>query len=121
MTSFSMDGTGALRLDPATEKDLSDWANVYQEKFFKGWPEPFVTIRIIDDTGGIACFDTNSKAAFVERPICASHKFAKIALLHEMVHINLFTKYGDPDKDHGFRFKSEINRMIQEGAYENLL
>jgi SprT-like family len=46
---------------------------------------------------------------------------AKIALLHEMIHLKLYIENGDPGEDHGPRFRSELTRLMKEGAYDRLL
>ena len=75
----------------------------------------------MDDAGGVACFDTESKTAYIEASTTRSEKFTRIALLHEMVHINLFVTTGNPDADHGTAFTMEIKRLMQTGAYDQLL
>jgi hypothetical protein len=42
--------------------------------------------------------------------------FAKICLLHEMVHIKLW-----PFRFHGKKFNAEIERLVLSGAYRDLL
>jgi hypothetical protein len=120
MTSFSMDEHGNIIKDPATEDDLSRWANAYHEKYFTG-PAPDIHIKIVDDAGGVACFNTESKTACIDVSTTRSEKFTRIALLHEMVHINLFGTTGNPDADHGTAFITEIKRLMQARAYDQLL
>lgn len=120
MTSYSMNEKGDIVKDPATEKDFCAWADAYQAKYFSRH-NPDVKIKLVDDAGGNACFAPETKTAYIERAVAASENFSRIALLHEMVHINLFDENGDPDADHGPRFKGEIKRLMKAGAYDNLL
>lgn len=120
MPNFSLDENGNFVKEPASVHDFCNWANTYQSRYFTG-PAPDVKIAIVDDTRGIACFVPAEMTAYIDRSATNSEKFSKIALLHEMVHINLFSTNGDPDGAHGHRFKVEIKRLMCAGAYDNLL
>lgn len=120
MSSFTMDENGNIVKEPATVQDFCNWANAYQPKYFTG-QMPAIQIAIIDDSGGVACFAPDNKTAYIEKAITRSHKFSKIALLHEMVHINLWQENGDADQNHGERFMAQIKRLIDAGAYDKLL
>ena len=115
-----MDEGGKLVKDPATVDVLCRWANDYHAKYFTG-AAPDVHIAIVDDAGGAACFDPTSKTAYIEKAITPFEKFSRIALLHEMVHIALLAKDRDADEKHGDRFTKEVRRLMQAGAYDNLL
>jgi hypothetical protein len=68
MTSFTMDEHGNIVKDPPTVEDLCAWAEAYHETYFSG-PAPNVQIAIVEDTGGIACFDRSTNTAYIDRPI----------------------------------------------------
>jgi hypothetical protein len=82
---------------------------------------PDVHIEIVDDACGPACFVSSNQTIYIERSATVSEKFSRIALLHEMIHINLIEDNGDPDENHGSRFQAEVQRLFAAGAYRNLL
>ncbi len=115
-----MDANGNIRRDDISIQELCAWANAYQEAH---WPQrnPDFHIASIDDAGGPACFLRSAKTIYLEKATTSSEKFSRIALLHEMIHINLVEDGGDPDEAHEARFQGEVRRLFEAGAYRNLL
>jgi len=120
MVSFSMDANSNIRRDDISIQDFCIWANAYQNAYFPD-RNPDVHIEFVDDAGGPACFVRSPQTMYIERATTFSEKYSRIALLHEMVHINLIEDGGDPDEGHGARFQTEVKRLFEAGAYKNLL
>jgi len=120
MIEFFMDENENVIKEAATEQDLANWANNYQRKYFRG-PEPTISIRINPGGSEGGCFKPKQQVVSIPHALTAFEKSCRIVLLHEMVHVNLASENGDPDPNHGLRFKSEIKRLIAQGAYDNLL
>jgi hypothetical protein len=57
----------------------------------------------------------------ISERITPFHELAKIALLHEVIHVKLYAENEDADEAHGKRFQAEMQRLIAAGAYNNLL
>jgi hypothetical protein len=120
MTEFFMNENGDIIKGAATVEDLVSWANEYQRKYFGG-NEAAISIAISSETGEGGCLKPTQNLIIIPQPLTAFEKPCRILLLHEMVHVKLGNDNGDPDPDHGLRFKSEIKRLIEQGAYNNLL
>ena len=120
MTEFFMNENGDIIKEAATVEDLVNWAKEYQRKYF-GETEATISIAISSEPGERGCFKPTQKLIILPQPLTAFEKPCRILLLHEMVHVKLMNDNGDPDPDHGMRFKSEIKRLIKQGAYNNLL
>jgi|SRR5271167_319909 len=120
MTEFFMDEDGNIPREAATTNDLVAWANDYDQKYFSG-SSPDITIAIDCRLGSAGCFMPDERKIYIPKGLTAFEKPCRIVLLHEMVHIKLGGENGDFDELHGQRFKSEIARLIQCGAYDNLL
>jgi hypothetical protein len=120
MVSFSMDSNGNIRRDDTSVEDFCTWAEGYQKSCFPRH-DPDIHIEIVDDAGGPACFVRSAKTIYIEKSATVSEKFSRIALLHEIIHINLIEDNGDPDEDHGDRFQTEVKRLFETGAYRKLL
>ena len=48
-------------------------------------------------------------------------KLCCILVLHELIHSSLCKENGDPNERHGARFKAELKRLMDAGAYAKLL
>jgi len=48
-------------------------------------------------------------------------KTTQILILHELMHYKLYQGNGDPDDEEGERFRSEVNKLWDAGAYAKLL
>jgi len=120
---FSMDEHGNIVKEPATDKDLAAWATALQAKYFPGFDAPGMNIAIDVERhprGPSVYFPEKNLIAISER-ITPFHELAKIALLHEMIHVKLYAENKDADEAHGERFQAEMQRLITAGAYNNLL
>jgi hypothetical protein len=120
MVSFSMDANGNIRRDDTSLAEFCAWADVYQKTYFPRH-NPDIHIEFVDDAGGPACFVRLMRTMYIEKSATVSEKFSRIALLHEMIHINLIEDNGDPDENHGSRFQAEVKRLFASGAYSKLL
>lgn len=118
-----MDEHGNIVKEPATNDDLALWATALQAKYFHGFDASNMRVAIDVEPhprGPSVYFPEKNSIAISER-ITPFHELAKIALLHEMIHVKLYVEYKDPDEAHGQRFQAEMQRLISEGAYNNLL
>jgi hypothetical protein len=124
MTEYFMDDDEELVNEPATDNDLAAWAVSFQRQHFGG---PIPTIEVCFNTHprfrGIAQFDSETMTIHLSCKLKQFPELAQIALLHEMIHANLFTRSSPPDadRDHGQRFTNELKRLIRNSAYERLL
>jgi len=121
MTDYFMDEDRNLVREAATAQDLSNWANNYHKKYFAGWSEPSIQIQITDEAGEMGCFVPALKVIRLPDALTTFQKSCRIVLLHELVHVELYTQCGDADSNHGERFKAQVKRLIGCGAYDNLL
>jgi hypothetical protein len=115
-----MDANGNIRRDDPSIQDFCAWADAYQKAYFPQH-NPEIHIEVVDDAGGPACFVRSTKTIYIEKAATVSEKFSRIALLHEIIHINLIEDGGDPDEGHGVRFQAEVRRLFEAGAYKKLL
>jgi predicted metal-dependent hydrolase len=120
MAEFYMNENGDIIKEKATVEDLKNWVKEYQRRYFGG-TEAKISIAISSEAGEGGCFKPTQKLIIVPQALTAFEKPCRILLLHELVHLNLMNDNGDPEPDHGLRFKSEIERLIEQGAYNNLL
>lgn len=124
MPTYHTDEDWNLVKDPLTAKELSNLANAYQQKYFPG-PPPEIEINVNPNPQfpGMACFDPAAMTIHIAQRITEFDKTTKIALLHEMVHANLYARglNADPSHEHGQQFRAEVKRLMDLGAYDNLL
>jgi hypothetical protein len=122
MTTYYLDDGWNLVKAPATHQDLSNWANYFQEQYFPGC-EPGIDLVINTNPNfqGASAFEPGEMRIHVWDRILPLESLTKIAILHEMIHVKLYAENGDADEKHGPRFKSEIYRLQQAGAYDALL
>ena len=124
MPEFYLDEDWNLVKAPMTMEGLASWANFYQQKYFPG-VEPNVSVAINTNPKfeGAACFDPSTMMIHIAERITPLEKMTRIALLHEMVHVKLYLEDGKhhAGEDHGERFKDEIKRLMDAGAYDGLL
>jgi len=122
MPEYYLDDDWNLVKAPATNSDLSGWANFFQQRYFPGC-EPNVSIAVNVDPKfpGAAAFDPTTMMIHIAERVTPLENMAKICLLHEMIHVKLFMENGDADEAHGVRFKAEVKRLQREGAYDNFL
>jgi hypothetical protein len=73
--------------------------------------------------GGAACFDPTSMTIHIAERITPLENIAKVALLHEMIHVKLYVQDGikDAGEKRGATFKAEVKRLMDAGAYDGLL
>jgi hypothetical protein len=122
MTQYYLDEDWNLVKAPATASDLSAWANAFQQEYFPECvPNVLVAVNTNTNFGGTAAFEPNSMTIHISERVTPLENVAKICLLHEMVHVKLYTENKDADEAHGIRFKAEIKRLIEAGAYDNLV
>lgn len=122
MTQYYLDEDWNLVQASATATDLSTWANTFQQRYFPGCdPSVSVAVNTNPKFTKVAAFDPTTMTIHISERIVPFHDIAKICVLHEMIHVNLYTQNKDADKAHGARFKAEIKRLFNAGAYENLL
>lgn len=119
---FFIDENGEMVREPITTDELCHFANAFQRAYFP-MSDPDVDVCLCNEPGFLkaAAFDHTQKTIFISERLAAFHELAKVALLHELIHVNLFTDNGDVDKEHGERFIAEIRRLRDMGAYDPLL
>lgn len=122
LTEFYLDDDWNMVKAPVTPEDIARWATAYQKKYFPDC-QPDVKIFVNESPKfyGAGCFVPDEMAIHISGNIAPFEGLTKIALLHEMIHIKLHADNGDPDENHGPRFKAEVKRLMSEGAYDNLL
>jgi hypothetical protein len=121
MLEFELDEEGEnFVLAPATVEELCGWANDFQKRFFHNLKTD-MKIVVSPEINGLACFDYTKNAIYITNAVLSFRKTSKIALLHEMIHINLYAENADADPKHGHRFQAEIDRLFNSGAYKGLL
>lgn len=120
---FSMDEHGNIVKEPATSDDLTLWATALQAKYFPGFDasEMQVAVDVEPHPRGPSVYFPEKNLIAISERITPFHELAKIALLHEMIHVKLYAENKDADEAHGERFQAEMQRLIAEGAYNNLL
>jgi hypothetical protein len=121
MTTYHMDENENIIKSPATRDEICAWANQYHKLYFSHVQEPSITIDLVTNDGETGCFIPELGHIRIHRSMAAFEKSCRIVLLHEMVHIVLNQENGDPDPNHGARFRREIDRLIKSGAYSGLL
>jgi hypothetical protein len=122
MTTYYLDDSWNLVKAAPTHQDLSNWANYFQVRYFHGC-EPGVDLIINTNPNfqGASAFEPSEMRIHIWDRILPLESLTKIAILHEMIHVRLFAENGDADENHGPRFKAEIQRLQQAGAYDALL
>ncbi|MGA7463322.1 MAG: SprT-like domain-containing protein [Candidatus Korobacteraceae bacterium] len=122
MPEYYLDEEWNMVKAPMTTQDLASWANFFQKKYF---PDVEADVQVGINTNskfqGAACFEPERMMIHIAQAITPFENMAKIALLHEMVHVKLQLLFNKEDADHGKAFKSEIKRLIEAGAYDSLL
>jgi hypothetical protein len=109
----------ALSLE-TSEALLNYWAKKYQAQYFSTTlPAPSVEIGAPDK--GPACYLLSENVILIHPAVTPFIKLCKPLTLHELIHFNLFKKYGDPDEPEGQRFQAERQRLWEAGAYADLL
>jgi hypothetical protein len=119
------DDEGALVKSAARIEDVCQWMSEYQEQYFEDRK-----ITVVADLPqnkqlkATACFCPTPEGGsiMVSSELLRFSNCLRISLLHELVHANLhISGKNDPNDDHGEPFKSEIKRLMNEGAYDQLL
>ena len=118
-----MDENGKFRREPATNEELAGWAMAFQHKYFPGFDVPGmqIAIDVEESPRAPSVYDPAKKLIAISKHIMPFHELAKIALLHEMIHVKLYAENQDADEAHGARFQTEMNRLMEMGAYSQLL
>jgi predicted transcriptional regulator len=124
MTEFYLDEDLNVAVSPITNSDVSSWANHFQKRYFSAC-EAAIEVAINTNTKfqKAAAFDPATMVIHISQKLTQFRSLAKIALLHEMIHVKLYLENDlkDGDKEHGARFKAELKRLVEEGAYDPLL
>jgi hypothetical protein len=123
MPEYYLDEDWNMVKAPMTMQDLANWACFFQNKYF---PDVEADVQVGINTNpkfqGAACFEPERMMIHIAECITPFENMAKIALLHEMVHVKLhLANKEDAGEDHGEAFKSEIKRLMEAGAYDSLL
>lgn len=123
MVRYFADENMNLVPEPADENDLSAWGNAFQTRYFPGFDVPGmkVCVNSSPDFRVPAKYYPEVKQIEIAKAITPFHELAKIALLHEMVHVKLHLKHNGADWGHEAEFKEELRRLMREGAYDDLL
>ena len=118
-----MDENGKFRREPATNEELAGWAMAFQHKYFPGFDVPGmeIAIDVEESPRAPSVYYPEKKLIAISKHIMPFHELAKIALLHEMIHVKLYAENQDADEAHGARFQTEMNRLMEMGAYSQLL
>ncbi len=119
------DDEGVLVKSAAKIEDVCQWMSEYQEQYFEDRK-----ITVVADLPqnkqlkATACFCPTPEGGsiMVSSELLRFSNCLRISLLHELVHANLhITGKNDPNDDHGEPFKAEIKRLMNAGAYDQLL
>jgi hypothetical protein len=119
------DDEGVLVKSATRIEDVCQWMSEYQEQYFEDRK-----ITVVADLPqnkqlrATACFCPTPEGGsiMVSSELLRFSNCLRISLLHELVHANLhITGKNDPNDDHGEPFKGEIQRLMNAGAYDQLL
>src|SRR5258708_15673647 len=114
MAEYYLDDDWNLVKAPATNAEISGWANSFQQKYFPGCePNVTITVNVNPKFGGAAAFDPTTMTIHVAERVTPLESLAKICLLHEMIHVKLYMENKDADEAHGPRFKAAIKHLQQ--------
>ena len=119
-----MDENGGFAKEPATAEELCEWARAFQKSYFPDCDVPGmeIAINVSPDIQYPSVYYPEIKTIHISERITHFHELAKIAILHEMIHIKLYAENNDADTGHGVRFQAELQRlMFRERAYDRLL
>jgi hypothetical protein len=119
------DEEGSLVKSAARIEDVCQWMTEYQEQYFEDRK-----ITVVADLPqnkqlrATACFCPTPEGGsiMVSSELLRFSNCLRISLLHELVHANLhITGKNNTEDDHGEPFKAEIKRLMNAGAYDQLL
>jgi len=119
------DDVGALVKSAARIEDVCQWMSEYQERYFED--RKIIVVADLPQNKQLkatACFwpTPEGGSIMVSSELLRFSNCLRISLLHELVHANLHTTgKNDPNDDHGEPFKGEIKRLMNAGAYDQLL
>jgi hypothetical protein len=92
---------------------LRRYFNYYNRKYFGG-RLPADTQLIWDAQGSTHAYAING-SIHMDHALRGFTKYAKMVLLHEMVHIE------NPRLSHGIKFRNRIRQLFEAGAFDDLL
>ncbi len=122
MMEYYIDDDGTMAREPITVEELCKRADHFTASYF---PSVELDLKIALNTHSrfarAAAFDPTTMTIHISQHLARFHELAQIALLHEMVHVKLYSENNDPDAQHGQRFQAEIQRLKESGAYDRLL
>lgn len=108
-----------------SDKQLKHWLEKYDRAYFGGELASHVIIywepppQADGNTCPIYEVDAGQFVIKLDPAIKGHSCYWKITLLHEMAHVKLWTKH--PKHQHGKLFKGEIRRLLDAGAFDQLL
>lgn len=96
--------------------ELKKWFNYFNRKWFDSrFPADMDVYYAPDDRcHGLAIGDQNGEGSIKIDTAVAGTRYAKLVLLHEMVHLDT------GDYGHGRRFQNGMLRLAALGAFRNL-
>jgi hypothetical protein len=110
---------------PVRIEDVCQWMSEYQEQYFED--RKITVVAALPQNKHLratACFGPTQEGGsiMVSSELLQFGNCLRISLLHELVHANLhITGKDDPKDAHGEPFKAEIKRLMNAGAYDQLL
>lgn len=120
---FHTDFDGEMVKAPATIEEMIRWSAEYQELYF---PQNRIEgiVDISESLKAAACCTPVPNAPggiVISSELTGFQGLTRIAILHELIHLNLFAENGDSDELHNERFTREVKRLLAAGAYDSLL
>jgi hypothetical protein len=109
-------------LKKATNKELRHWFRKFNKEYFETQlrePEmvAYVDLAKAKSDGMSGQLADGKYFIYIDKGLRHYPDLSLIVLLHEMAH----TRFGKNIKPHGYQFQSEIVRLWNLGAYEDLL
>jgi len=119
---YYIDDDGTIAREPITVEELCKRADQFTARYF---PSVDLDLKVALNTHPMfaraAAFDPTTMTIHISERLAPFHELAQIALLHEMIHVKLYSENHDPDAQHGERFQAEIRRLKEGHAYDQLL
>jgi hypothetical protein len=100
------------------EQELEAFARACQRRYFED-AALFTDLLFRSEVQKGAKFDRQDKCIYIQESLTVFPSLCKILILHELIHSKLLKEHNEAS--HGDPFKTEIQRLLEAGAYNDLL